>query len=1169
MAKSKSSKFLGQAGFLDLIGENLVKDPLVRDFYSDLGKKTLQVVGLSETAELALLAPALRNLGRPALLLVADELKARQYQAIWQALSDLPAYILPAKELVFTDVLAASRELELQSLAILSQWLRGQPCLVIAPARAMLDPYPKGEFFREKCREFAVGKDYDLARLQADLNELGYERVNQIEVAGQYAVRGDLLDIGLAEAGRSSAARGIRLSFFDTELEDIREFDIDSQRSVGRLDTILLYPAKEWLLDPAKSQALADQIEAAGQAQSQATLRQAASVEEAEKFSLLGKRDADRLREGLAFAAMDRWLYLLKEDQASLLGLAKASGSLLLLAELDQIQKRQAAGRADFYQKLESCLARGQVVKDTEGVCLTEEEAWQGLSDLKPVTFAMLDVASSGVSGSSKLNFQARAADFYQSRENALVRDWHEWTKEGQTVLLFAGSESRQAKLDELKFRENLTGHVSPLNLSRGFVWPKAGLVLLGTEDIFLASRAKSKRKKQGISIDFLSDLKVGDYVVHEDHGIGIYHGLKTLDVGDKVGDYLHISYAGTDQLYISVDQVDKIQKYVSAGGGKPKLSKLDGQSWQKLKTRARESIKQLATDLIKLYSERMKTKGYPFAPDTVWQEEFEEGFPYVETEDQLAAVADLKRDMESDKVMDRLLCGDVGFGKTEVAFRGLFKAAIEGKQAAMLVPTTVLAQQHYENLAARLEKFPIRLALLSRFVPAAERKKIIKELERGEVDIVIGTHRVLSKDINFKDLGLLVVDEEQRFGVDHKEKIKARYPTVDVLSMTATPIPRTLHMSISGIRDISILEEGPADRRPVQTYVMEFDQGLVEEAILKEVGRHGQVFYLFNNTHKIAEKTAQLRRDLPGLKVEYGHGQMSERQLENVVESFIAGEFDVLVCTTIIESGVDMPNVNTIIVENADRLGLAQLYQIRGRVGRSERQAYAYITYNPARVLNEDAAKRLAAIRDYTELGSGFKIALRDLEVRGAGNLLGADQHGHMEAIGYELYCKMLAENMEELTDRVVPDQPADCQVELAVDARIPASYISDEGLRLDLYKRIAQIKNESDHYDLVDELIDRFGEPPRQVLNLCAIALIRSRGSLLGVDRIYLSGDDVFLTFDQNKPNMEALADLLAKDRAKGRVLFNAGVKPYLLISKIGRAGNRMIEELVRILL
>ena len=673
-------------------------------------------------------------------------------------------------------------------------------------------------------------------------------------------------------------------------------------------------------------------------------------------------------------------------------------------------------------------------------------------------------------------------------------------------------------------------------------------MILIGTQDIFGVDRGIKKKKKGGMTIDLFSDLVPGELVVDDENGVGRYDGLVNLEVEGTKRDYLQITYANDDHLYIPMDRLDHIQKYVASDGRTPKLARLGSAEWSKSVSRAKNSIKQLAFDLVELYAKRQAVDGYAFAPDTVWQAQFEDDFPYQETDDQLNAIKEIKKDMESKKSMDRLLCGDVGFGKTEVAFRAIFKCVMDGKQAVLLAPTTVLVQQHYDNLKERLRGYPIRIAMLSRFATPKEVKRAVQGINDGSVDVVVGTHRVLSKDVQPRNLGLMVIDEEQRFGVNHKEKMKTLRNTVDVLTLTATPIPRTLHMSLSGIRDISVLEEPPQDRRPVQTYVIEYDPQIIAEACLREIERHGQVFYLFNNTHLIQEKAEMLADMLPGARIVYAHGKMSERELESIIEAFIRKEADILVCTTIIESGVDMPNVNTIIVENSDRFGLSQLYQLKGRVGRSDRQAYAYITYQPEKVLNEDAEKRLAAIRDFTELGSGIKIALKDLEVRGAGNLLGAEQHGQMDVIGYELYCRMLDEEIKKLSGTWEPEVE-DTVIKMSEDAYISPAYIPDDGQRMDVYRHIQSIASRKEREDLEDELIDRFGDVPKEVTILANIAIIRHQAAKLGFEKVEIEKDTAKLYFRPGVSGAAAAVLMASGDkRFDGHIMVYSLKHPFL---------------------
>ena len=689
--------------------------------------------------------------------------------------------------------------------------------------------------------------------------------------------------------------------------------------------------------------------------------------------------------------------------------------------------------------------------------------------------------------------------------------------------------------------------------------------------DIFGQEQKKKKKKKNynGQRIQDFAELSIGDFVVHEKHGLGIYRGIEKVEVDKIVKDYIKIEYRGGSNLYILATQLDALQKYSGADTAKaPKLNKLGGQEWNKTKSRVRGAVKNIAKELVELYAVRQEKEGYVCGPDTVWQREFEEMFPYEETEDQLNAIEDTKRDMESTKIMDRLVCGDVGYGKTEVALRAAFKAVQESRQVVYLVPTTILAQQHYNTFVQRMKEFPVKVELLCRFRTPAQQKKAIEGLKKGQVDIVVGTHRVLSKDIEFKNLGLLIIDEEQRFGVAHKEKIKQLKKDVDVLTLTATPIPRTLHMSLIGIRDMSVLEEPPMDRIPIQTYVMEYDEETVREAINRELRRGGQVYYVYNRVTDIAEVALRISKLVPDARVDFAHGQMSERELEQVMYGFINGEIDVLVSTTIIETGLDISNVNTMIIHDSDRYGLSQLYQLRGRIGRSNRTSYAFLMYRPNMVLRETAEKRLAAIREYTDLGSGFKIAMRDLELRGAGNLLGAQQHGHMNAVGYDLYCKMLSEAVKEAKG-IHTMEDFETSVDLNIDAFIPDTYISNEFQKLDIYKRIAGIENQNDYDDMLEELLDRFGEPTKAVLNLLAIAKMKAIAHQAYVMEIKQTGKEIRITlYEKAKINPAGIPALM--DKYRRRLQFKTDKEPkfiFLPQGKVVEALTEFAEELQKL--
>ena len=777
--------------------------------------------------------------------------------------------------------------------------------------------------------------------------------------------------------------------------------------------------------------------------------------------------------------------------------------------------------------------------------------------------------------------FECRNATGYQSNIRELARDLDEWKKGGWRVALLAGGTARGERLEKAlegqecsaKFTEDVPDRLDPgapvifpMTLNRGFLYPQIRFAILSESDIYGVNRQKSRaRARSGEKIAAFTDLRVGDYVVHENHGIGQYMGTVRLASDGTYRDFLHIRYQGTDKLYVPTDQLDRVQKYIGSEGEAPKLNRLSGGEWQRQKAKVKQSIREIAGDLLKLYAQRETVPGHAFDPDTPWQREFEDSFPYEETPDQLAAIADIKRDMESPKVMDRLLCGDVGYGKTEVALRAIFKAVMGGKQAAMLAPTTILTQQHYATMLNRFAGFPVHVETISRFKTAAEQKDILRRLREGDIDVIVGTHRLLAKDVAFKNLGLLVVDEEQRFGVAHKEAIKKLKQSVDVLTLTATPIPRTLHMSMVGIRDMSLLQSPPEERYPVQTYVVEYSDGLVRDAILRELARGGQVYVLYNRVQTIDVMYARLKKLVPEARIAVGHGQMREHALEDVMLDFYEGKFDVLLCTTIIEAGLDVPRANTLIVCDADRFGLAQLYQLRGRVGRSNRLAYAYLTVNPNKVLTETADRRLAAIREFTEFGSGFRVAMRDLEIRGAGNLLGSEQSGFMASVGYDLYVKMIEETVRELRGDVSQGD-IDTRVDIQVDAYLPQDYVSNDLLRVEMYKKIASIRSDESREDLIEELIDRFGDPNRPVMNLIDIAQLRALCARMGVDYVTGKGGALAMRF-----SISADIDLVRVLTAVKRhpeIVVQGGNPPTLLYAKRGATPEELLGGAVKLM-
>ena len=856
--------------------------------------------------------------------------------------------------------------------------------------------------------------------------------------------------------------------------------------------------------------------------------------------------------------------------------------------------KEQAdAIELEFRESMEQRARKGYVLPGQMNILYSGEQVAATLEKNAVVTLATMETKYGYFRTEKHVDIAARNIAPYNNSFESLVKDLKKYKKSGYRVLLLSGSRTRARRLAEdlrnaedggagltAVYTEDPMREVQPGEIltyyghvNKGFEYPWLKFVVLSESDIFGSEKRKKKKKKlyQGQKINDFNDLKIGDYVVHETHGLGIYKGIEKVEVENIVKDYLKIEYRDGGNLYILATGLDVIQKYASADAAKkPKLNKLGGKEWEHTKTKVRSAVSAVAKDLVELYAVRQQSEGYAFGKDTVWQREFEEMFPFEETEDQLSAIADTKADMESHRIMDRLICGDVGYGKTEIAIRAAFKAVQEGKQVVYLVPTTILAQQHYNTFVQRMKDFPVNIALMSRFRTSSEIKKTVKDLEKGMVDIVIGTHRVLSADVKFKDLGLLIIDEEQRFGVAHKEKIKKLKENVDVLTLTATPIPRTLHMSLIGIRDMSVLEEAPNDRLPIQTFVCEYNDELVREAIVREMARGGQVYYVYNRVNNIADIAAQIAKLVPEANVAYAHGQMKEHELERIMFDFINGEIDVLVSTTIIETGLDISNVNTIIIHDSDNLGLSQLYQLRGRVGRSNRNAYAFLMYKRDKMLKEVAEKRLAAIKEFTDLGSGFKIAMRDLEIRGAGNLLGAEQSGHMEAVGYDLYCKMLHEAVKEARGEA-PAEQFETSVDIRTDAFIPSTYIANESQKLDMYKRIAGIETDEEAEEMLEELIDRFGEPPKSVQNLLTIARLKAVAHSVYIKEIVQREDLLkILMYEKAKIHAQRIPELVKAFAPS--LKFAADPKGPYFTYRLGansREKNREILEVLRQLL
>lgn len=1111
---------------------------------SEGGTSPLNLTGMPEPMKAYLIAVLSSETGRPAVVAVADELVARRMQADLSAFFEDEVPILRQRELSLTDVDASSRGTELDRIRVLRRIVSGEFAAVIVTSGALCNRLMPVEDFRKAEIRLSKGMHVSPEDLAMRLVGNGFERVRAVEGEGEFARRGDILDVFPV-----GSERPIRFSFFDDEIDGIKSFDMNSQRSVEVLASVHLDIAREILVPEARRDSLAAEIADEGERARADAIANGAERDVCDRFLRGAISDAQRISDGIPFSGLEKWIRRIYKQSNTTLDYLRLGNTLFFADELIQIRKRADAHTADFRHRFSSMLEKGQILPISEDLLLRSDEVMAGISG-RPgtVTLSTLPTSGNGLSGGERFEISGRASDSFRGHEERLAQTISERNRQRLSTYIMAGEGARAAGLKSLLFEREAFAPILSATLPSGFEYPGAGLWIVGTQDVFGIDRPMRKKRVQGVRIDLFGDLIPGELVVHDIHGIGRYDGIVNLLSGGIRRDYLKISYASDDSLYIPTESLDSIQKYVGTEGRTPKLSRLGGQDWNRMKERARGSIRKLAIDLVTLYARRRELRGHAFSPDSPWQRQFEEDFPYTETQDQINAIREIKKDMESERIMDRLLCGDVGFGKTEVAFRAIFKCIMDGKQALMLAPTTVLVQQHYENLKQRLDGYPVRVGLLSRFAMPAEVKKTVQGFNEGTIDVVVGTHRVLSKDIAPKNLGLLVVDEEQRFGVEHKERIKSLRSSVDVLTMTATPIPRTLHMSLSGIREISVIEEPPLDRRPVQTYVLEYDPDIISEACVREISRRGQVFYLFNDTHRIEEKVTELEKALPGARIVMGHGKMPERQLEQIIEHFIRHEADILVCTTIIESGIDMPNVNTIVVENADRFGLAQLYQLRGRVGRSGRQAYAYITYKRDKVLTEDAQKRLAAIRDFTELGSGFKIALKDLEVRGAGNLLGGEQHGQMDVIGYELYCRMLDEEIKNLSG-IETIRPREASVDIEIDAYLPPEYIQDEGQRMDAYRRIASVTSYKDWKDVLEELSDRYGPPPKEARVLADIAYVRKMAANYDFSRVTIkSGAAYFYYADDARPDMKALSRVLGDSRYAGRILVSSIGKPYV---------------------
>lgn len=1051
------------------------------------------------------------------LIVTFTEQRAREFCEEYRFFDKNVRYF-PAKDILFYQSDIRGNEIAKERLDVLKLLAGAQNCTVVTTFDALMNRMAEPAGFLSMVKKLKTGDAVDMNAIQKELAVMGYEREYQVQAPGQFAVRGGILDVYVLTEDNP-----YRIELWGDEIDSIRSFEASSQRSIENLAEIQIYPANEFVLN---EETLQEGIRRLRKEENTVTerLRREMKTEEASRLKNAADTFVEELSELGSSANLDAYLPYFVKKTVSLLDYFDLEHTMIVLDEPVRIAQQSLAVETEYIDSMQQRLEKGYILPGQMESLFRAKEIFARMERLRTIALATLELKIPEISVSRVYPMQTRTVNPYNNSFELLVKDLQQFKKKNYKVILLSGSRTRAQRLAQDLADEGLNafytedydhivkpGEVMTLygKVKRGYEYPMLKFVVISESDIFGAEKKKKKRrhaKKGGKTVTF-EELSVGDYVVHENHGLGIYKGLEKIEVEGTAKDYIKIEYAKGGTLFILATQLDMIQKYTQTGERKPKLNSLGSLEWKKTKSKVRSAVKEIAAELVQLYAARESQKGYVYGPDTIWQREFEEMFPFEETEDQELAIEAAKRDMESTKIMDRLICGDVGYGKTEIAIRAAFKAVQESKQVVYLAPTTILAQQVYNNFVQRMQDFPVTVGLLCRFRTPAQQKKTIQGLKQGSVDIIVGTHRVLSKDVQYKDLGLLIVDEEQRFGVTHKEKIKKLKTNVDVLTLTATPIPRTLHMSLIGIRDMSVLEEPPVDRVPIQTYVMEYNEEMVREAIMRELARDGQVYYVFNRVNQIEDVAAKIQSLVPDAVTAIAHGQMKERELENIMYQFINGEIDVLISTTIIETGLDISNVNTMIIQDADNMGLSQLYQLRGRVGRSNRTAFAFLMYRRDKMLKEVAEKRLAAIKEFTDLGSGFKIAMRDLEIRGAGNLLGAQQSGHMEAVGYDLYCKMLNEAVRKAKgDDLTED--FETSIDLDMDAFIPPSYIPNEYQKLDIYKRVAGIQNQEEAEEMTEELLDRFGDPPKSVTNLLAIAQVKAKAHRVSIKEIVQRG-------------------------------------------------------------
>ena len=1108
-------------------------------------KSRAAAIGLSGVHKANIIASLCRNNSVRAFCAAQNEQEAQVLCNDLCAMG-MRAIVYPKKDFTYITSQVKSHEYEHQRLNVLSRMASGGYDVVIATLDAATQFTVPKDVLRSVSRVLKPDVEIDLVEFEKALVLLGYERCDNVEGSGQFSIRGGIIDLYMPDSPAP-----VRIELWGDQIDTINYFDVETQRRTDYCEEIALTPSGE-LLVGSKS-------ELAAKIRKKAAYLKTEKSEKAKQTLL---KEADMLEAGVSLACYDKFISLIYDKPATLFDYFD-DDEIVFISEYKNIKERDKALAFHEKEELTALFADGVLCRGFETYSLDFNAAMNRLLDGAAIFLDTFSHSSYNTPLSAAVSFNARQTAPWSGQSATLIEDLNDIGYEKYAVVVLAGTEKGAQNLCDLLIEKGIRAtyetvlekaavgklYVMPGMLSAGIEYPNEKFILYTHGAVAMKSRQKRRRApKDGKAVYSLAELSVGEYVVHSIHGIGIFQGVHKMDVQGLLKDYIKIEYARGDILYVPVTQLDLVAKYIGPKeNNRVKLNRIGGKEWQNSKRRVKAAAKEMAKELIELYSARMQAQGFAFSGDTEWQHDFEAGFEYEETEDQLRCCDEIKHDMERTAPMDRLLCGDVGFGKTEVALRAAFKCVTDSKQCALLCPTTILAWQHYQTVLRRFDGYPIRVELLSRFRSAKQQKEILEKLERGEIDMIIGTHRLVQKDVKFRDLGLVIIDEEQRFGVAQKEHLKEMRKNVDVLTLSATPIPRTLNMAMSGIRDMSVIEEAPQDRHPVQTYVLEHDPAVIHEAIRRELRRGGQVFYLYNNVEGITAKAIRISEAIPEAQVGVGHGKMSEQELSDVWRRMLNQEINVLVCTTIIETGVDLPNANTLIIENADRFGLSQLHQIRGRVGRSSRRAYAYFTYNGAKVLSDISQKRLTAIREFTEFGSGFKIAMRDLELRGAGNILGAEQHGHLEDVGYDMYLKLLGDAVrEEKGEKTVDVEEHDCLVDVAVQAHIPEEYIESLSNRLDAYRRIADIRTEEDARDVIDEFLDRYGDVPDAVTGLIDIALIRNKAAALGIYEIRQNDSSILLYLTDVR--REEVAGIVGK--MKGKALLSAGARPYIAV-------------------